>query len=170
VLLPNNGNVVSTAEHAVGIGGEDGGPRVLVVPTRTVPQGIAAQLAFDPQATPEENVAAMGRAAGTVRTVEVTRATRSVTIDDLQVREGDLLGLLDDKVVAAAGSAAAAAAEALDRAGAGKAEIITVYRGEDADEPAASAFVEALKDRYPGAEIELVFGGQPHYDYLISVE
>ena len=109
VLLPNNGNVVSTAEHAIGIGGEDGGPRVLVVPTRTVPQGIAAQLAFDPQATPEENVAAMGRAAGTVRTVEVTRATRSVTIDDLQVREGDLLGLLDDKVVAAAGSAAAAA-------------------------------------------------------------
>jgi DAK2 domain fusion protein YloV len=169
VLLPNNGNVVSTAEHAIGIG-EDGGPRVFVVPTRTVPQGIAAQLAFDPEATPDENVAAMGRAAGAVRTVEVTRATRSVTIDDLQVREGDLLGLLDDKVVAAAGTVADAAAQALDRAGAGKAEIITVYRGDAADEAAANDFVDSLRDRYPGAEVELVFGGQPHYDYLISVE
>ena len=134
ILLPNNGNVVSTAEHAIGVA-QNGSPRVLVVPTRTVPQGIAAQLAFDPEASPEENVAAMTGAAGAVRTVEVTRATRSVTIGELEVGEGDVLGLLDDKVVAAAAEPLVAATRALDLASAGKAELITVYRGEAPDEP-----------------------------------
>jgi DAK2 domain fusion protein YloV len=169
ILLPNNGNVVSTAEHAIGVA-DNGSPRVLVVPTRTVPQGIAAQLAFDPQSSPEENVAAMTGAAGAVRTVEVTRATRSVTIGDLAVGEGDFLGLLDDKVVAASAEPLVAATQALDLAGAEKAELITVYRGEAPDGPEAAAFVEELQGRYPGAEIQLVYGGQPHYDYMISVE
>jgi DAK2 domain fusion protein YloV len=169
ILLPNNGNVVSTAEHAIGVA-QNGSPRVLVVPTRTVPQGIAAQLAFDPQSSPEENVAAMTGAAGAVRTVEVTRATRSVTIGELEVGEGDVLGLLDDKVVAAAAEPLVAATRALDLASAGKAELITVYRGEGPDEPQATAFVKALQGHYQGAEIQLVYGGQPHYDYMISVE
>ncbi|HEX2516361.1 MAG TPA: DAK2 domain-containing protein [Chloroflexota bacterium] len=169
ILLPNNGNVVSTAEHAIGVA-QNGSPRVLVVPTRTVPQGIAAQLAFDPQSSPEENVATMTGAAGAVRTVEVTRATRSATIGELEVGEGDILGLLDDKVVAAAAEPLVAATRALDLAGAGKAELITVYRGEAPDEPEAAAFVEALQGHYQGAEIQLVYGGQPHYDYMISVE
>jgi dihydroxyacetone kinase-like predicted kinase len=149
---------------------DNGAPRVLVVPTRTVAQGIAAQLAFDPQSSPEENVAAMTGAAGAVRTVEVTRATRSATIGDLVVGEGDLLGLLDDKVVASSAEPLVAAIRALDLAGADRAELITVYRGGAPDEAEAQGFVAKLQGRYPGAEIQLVYGGQPHYDYMISVE
>jgi DAK2 domain fusion protein YloV len=169
ILLPNNGNVVSTAEHAIGVS-TDSDQRVLVVPTRTVPQGIAAQLAFDPEAAPDENVDAMRRASAAIRTVEVTRATRSVTIGELKVEEGNILGLLDDKVVAASADPLGAATDALDRAGASKAELITVYRGQAPDEAEAGNLVAALRARYPDAEIELVYGGQPHYDYLISVE
>jgi DAK2 domain fusion protein YloV len=169
LVLPNNGNVVMAAQQAASLT-EESGQRLLVVPTRTVPQGIAAQVAFDAGATPEANAEAMARAAGTVRTVEVTHATRSVTLDGVAVQAGDLLALLDDEVVAATVDPVAAASQALDRAGAGDAEVITVYRGEAPGEAEAQQFVAALRDRYPRAQVDLVFGGQPHYDYLISVE
>jgi hypothetical protein len=172
IVLPNNGNVIMTARQAASIAAKEAHtePRLLVVPTRTVPQGIAAQLAFLPDAPVEESAAAMEAAAGTVRTVEITRATRAVTIDGITVKAGDALGLLDDKLVAADADPLAAAMQALGQAGAERAEVVTVYRGEGVAEAAAKAFVAALHDCFPNAEAELVDGGQPHYDYIISVE
>jgi dihydroxyacetone kinase-like predicted kinase len=171
IVLPNNGNVVTTAQHAAAAGLSEGaGPKLLVVPTRTVPQGIAAQLAFTPDGDADAAVASMTAAAGAVRTVEITRATRSVTIDGLTVREGDAIGLLDDKLVAAATSAVEAAKQALGCAEAGRAELITVYRGAGVPESDAEGFQKAVKELYPDAEVELIAGDQPHYDYIISVE
>jgi dihydroxyacetone kinase-like predicted kinase len=169
IVLPNNANVLSTAEHAARLVG-DAGPRLRVVPTTTVPQGIAAQLAVDPQRTPEPNVAAMAAAAGRVRTVEITRATRAVVLDGVAVRRGDVLALLDGMLAAAAGDPLTAAQQALERAGADTAEVLTVYRGQAVAPQHAAAFVAGLRAAHPAAEIECVAGGQPHYDYIISVE
>jgi dihydroxyacetone kinase-like predicted kinase len=168
LLLPNNANVILAARQAADLA--EPGLQLVVVPTRTVPQGIAAQLAFSAEAGAEENAGVMEQAAGAVRTVEVTRATRSVTLDGMAVREGDALGLLDDQPVAVAPDAIAAAARALDLAGAATAGIITIYGGRDVGDEAARAFVDALRERYSQAEVEVVHGGQPHFDYLISVE
>jgi dihydroxyacetone kinase-like predicted kinase len=145
-------------------------PRLLVVPTKTVPQGIAAQLAYDPDAPPDENAAAMAGAAGSVRTVEVTRATRDVQLAGVHVRTGDTLGLLDDELVAAGHDTLETARTALDKAGASAAEVITLYRGQDVPVGDADRFAAGLRVTFPNAQIELVEGGQPHYDYLISVE
>ncbi len=169
LVLPNNSRILLAAQQAAAVAAERG-QQLLVVPTRTIPQGVAAQLAFDLAATPEANAGAMAEAAARVRTVEVTRATRSVTINEIAVVEGDYLALLDDVVVHAAADPLTSAMAALDQAGAERAEIITVYRGESPGEAEAQAYVRALRQRYPSAEIELVYGGQPHYDYSISVE
>ena len=169
IVLPNNGNVVMTAQQAAQVAAEEG-LSLVVVPTKTIPQGVAAQLAFNADASAEENAAAMGEAAAGVRTVEVTRAVRSVSLDGVDVKEGDALGLLDDKVVAAGPDCVDVARKALDEGGAGSAELITLYRGAHLGEADATPFVEALRAAYPKASVELVAGGQPHYDYLISIE
>jgi len=140
------------------------------VPTRTVPQGIAAQVAFSSDLEAEEAAAAMEDAAGAVRTVEVTRATRSVTLDEIAVREGDVLGLVDDKLVVAAATVQEAAERALDAASAQRSELITAYYGQAVDDTSAQQLGAALRTRFPKAEIEVVAGGQPHYDFIISVE
>jgi dihydroxyacetone kinase-like predicted kinase len=168
LLLPNNANVIMAARQAADLAAPD--LRLVVVPTYTVPQGIAAQLAFSAEATAEENAGAMAQAASTVRTVEVTRATRSVALDGLAVREGAALALLDDRPAVAAPDAPTAAQRALDRAGAATAGIITIYHGREVGGEAAQALAAALREHYPQAEVEVVDGGQPHYDYLISVE
>lgn len=169
LVLPNNSRILLAAHQAAAVAVERK-MQLLVVPTRTVPQGVAAQMAFSSEATPEANAKAMADAAAGVATVEVTRATRSVTIDDVSVEAGDFLALLDDVVVAATDDPLTAATQALDRGGAERAEIITVYRGDSPAADAAERFASALRERYPRAEIELVLGGQPHYDYLIAVE
>jgi DAK2 domain fusion protein YloV len=169
ILLPNNSRVIWAAEQAVGLGANEG-LRLLVVPTRTVPQGIAAVLAFNPEAPPEQNVAAMQEAAGTVRSVEVTRATRSVTIGSVAIKEGDVVALLDDELVAAGCDVLEVARRALDQAGAAQAEMLTVYYGAEVGDDDAQRFAETLRAAYPKAELEVAPGGQPHYDYIISVE
>jgi dihydroxyacetone kinase-like predicted kinase len=167
IVLPNNGNVVMTAQQAASVAE---GQRLIVVPSKTVPQGIAAQLAFSAEGDPEAIAAAMTDALRGVRTVEITRATRAVTLDGVAVSEGDLLGLLDDRLVAAGDDVLAVARQAMDGANAAGAEIVAVYRGEGVGESEAEAFMAALRAAYPQAEFELVAGGQPHYDYIISVE
>ena len=169
IVLPNNGNVVMTAQQAAALA-EREGRRLIVVPTRTVVQGIAAQLAYSPEGPPEAAAATMMASAQGVRTVEITRATRTVTLENMAVREGDVLGLLDDRPVAAGGNLEEVARAALEQAGAAQAEVITVYHGQNTSHAQAARFVEQLRGCHPSAEIEVVDGGQPHYDYIISVE
>ncbi len=166
ILLPNNGNVILTAQQVVGLTSK----RVVVVPSRSVPHGIAALMARNFDVGLDENVASMGEAIRNVRSAEITRAVRSATIDGITVSDGQMIGLIDGKLSCAGDSAEAVLLALLERTAAAEAELITLYRGEDVSEAAGQAMVESVQSRYPDAAIELVYGGQPHYDYLMSVE
>lgn len=166
ILLPNNGNVILTAQQVVDLTSK----RVVVVPSRSVPQGITALSALNFDDDLDENVATMTEAMTAVRTGEVTRAVRSATIDGVTVVDGQVIGLLDGKLSYASDAVEDVLITLLARADAAKAELITLYRGEDVDEATGLAMVESLQAHYPDAAIELVAGGQPHYDYLLSVE
>jgi len=144
--------------------------RIAVVPTRSVPQGIAALAALNFDAPLAANVAAMTAAAEAIRSAEVTHAVRSATIDGVAVADGQTIGLIDGKLVYAGAALDEVLLALLARTAADTAELITLYRGADVSEAEGRAMVESLEMRYPDAAFELVAGGQPHYDYLMSVE
>lgn len=174
IVLPNNGNVVMTALQAAAVAAQElgDGRQIIVVPSRTVAQGVAAMMAagLDGDGEPVATAASMESALSTVRTVEVTTATRDVELDGVRVRMGDLLGLVDDVVVTAGTDLGAVAKCALDHAGGASAELLTVYRGADVSEADGQAFGVTIAAAYPRATVEVVLGGQPHYDFVISVE
>jgi hypothetical protein len=166
ILLPNNGNVILTAEQVAELTPK----RVAVVPTRSLPQGIAALSALNFEDGLDESVAAMTEALGGIRSGEVTRAVRTVTIDGVSVAEGQTIGLIDDKLFCSGEGIEPVMLTLLRGMGADEAELITLYRGEEVDEASGEAMVESLRSHFPDAAFELVDGGQPHYDYLVSVE
>jgi DAK2 domain fusion protein YloV len=166
ILLPNNGNILLAAQQAA-----EASPRTLrVVPTRTVPQGIAALLAFNYQADLETNVALMEEAASLVASIEVTRAARPADVDGLHIEAGQYVGLLDDALVAVDEDHTAVALATLAKAEPERRELVTIYWGEGASWDDAVALCEAIGHAYPNLEAEVVEGGQPHYPYIISVE
>lgn len=165
IFLPNNKNIVLTAEQ---VAAND--PAVHVVPTLSVPQGVAAMLAYNPTATLEENLAAMAEALPTVTTIEITQAVRDTSVDGVAVGLGDYIALLDDKLVLTASSAESALEQAVAMAGVDSGSILTIYSGSDAEPQAAETCVEALESSTPGMQVEELYGGQPHYHYLASIE
>ncbi|MGN6810406.1 MAG: DAK2 domain-containing protein, partial [Thermomicrobiales bacterium] len=166
ILLPNNGNVILTAEQVTGLTTK----RVAIVPSRSAPQGIAALTAFNFDASLDENLAAMTEALTNMHSAEVTRAVRAATIDGLSVETGQIIGLIDGKLSVAGDNMQEVLLDLLQRMDAASAELVTIYRGADTGEDSARAMVESLAAHYPAATFELVDGGQPHYDYLLSVE
>ncbi len=190
IVLPNNKNIIMTAQQAQELTGK----RVFVVPSKTIPQGISAMLALRPEGSVDENVAAMTEALGHVQTVELARAVRSVKIDDLEVGEGQTIGILNDDVVDAGDDVVGVAADVLGMLGIEDYEVISAYYGEDITPVNAETFANALagvlRKRYDMAvavfgdnnsvgstplpfgtlRIELHPGGQPHYFYIMSVE
>lgn len=168
IILPNNKNVVATAELAAGEGATGG--RLNVVPSRTVPQGVAALLAFNPAEALEHNLKAMRSALAGVTTVEVTRAVRNVTVGDLEVQAGQHIALVEGELTDAGETAEAALLSALARVGLSSDKVVTMYWGADVTEDEARSAAEELRTAIPGMHTEIVFGGQPHYSYLASVE
>jgi len=166
ILLPNNGNVILTVQQVVDLTSK----RVVVVPSRSVPQGIAALLALNFAADLDANAAMMTEALQDVRSAEVTHAVRSATIEGVTVVEGQPIGLIDDKLVYAGESIEDVLLGLLARTDAASAELVTLYRGAGVSEEASLAMVESLQGHYADLAFELVEGGQPHYDYLMSVE
>jgi DAK2 domain fusion protein YloV len=166
IVLPNNGNVVLTAQQAAGLSSKT----VHVLRTETVPQGIAALLGVRYDEQPEQIAKAMADAATKVRTAEITSAVRDVEIDGLQVRRGDILGLLDGKLTAAGADTNSVLADLLDRMAAERYEVATLYRGQDTTEAEAEGLAEFLRRRYPELQVDLHQGGQPHYRFVLSVE
>jgi len=166
IVLPNNSNVVLTAQQA----GELSSKRVVVVPTRTVPQGIAALLAFNYQADLEANVELMAEASSQVQTAEITRAVRSVQVNGLSIAQGQVIGLLNGELVTAGAETSVVIAELLEHMGAGECEIVTVYYGEGVTPGEASRAAEDIRRSYPGLDVEVLDGGQAHYCYIISAE
>jgi uncharacterized protein len=165
IVLPNNKNIVLAAEQAAaGLAG------VRVLPSRSIPQGVAALVALNPEGTIEENAAQMTEAIGHVRSGEVTLAARATTIGGLQVREGQPIGIIDGELVVAEETVADAVLASVARmVQGGDTTLITLYAGASEDDTASAALAETLRARFD-AEVEVVDGGQPHYPYLIGVE
>lgn len=163
VVLPNHPNVLLAAEQA----------RTLarctmhIVPTRSLPQGVGAALAYDPAQPARELIERMAQASSAVRTVEVTRAAADRTVEGVGVRRGEAIAVVEGRLVAAADSLEAALVAGLREAGAGPGMLISVYAGEDGDLETARA---AVQGAFPGAEIEVIDGGQPIYPYIGAVE
>ncbi len=166
VVLPNNKNVILAAEQAAGLSDLS----IAVVPSATIPQGVAAMLAVNPDLDAEGNAAAMAAAMGSVRSGEVTTAVRSAVVDGAAVAEGQAIALLDGALAAAAATPNAALAAMLEAAGAGGGALVTLYYGAGLAESDARQAAAELSAGIPGIEVEIYDGGQPHYHYLVSIE
>lgn len=166
IILPNNKNIVMAANQAKDVTVK----KVAVVPTRTIPQGLTAMLSLQSDGELDAVAERMIKAAGTVKTGEITTATRSVEIDGVQCEDGQVIALLDGKLVAAAYSLDEACARLLGKANASEAELITFYYGQDTTHAEANRIADMMREKYRDQEIEVQEGGQPHYQFIISVE
>ena len=166
ILLPNNKNVILAAEQAAQLSDKT----VRVIPSRTVPQGIAAMLAFDPEGNLDENAENMRAALENVLTGSVTTAVNDAAFDHIQVRKGDIIGLADGKLVTRGSDLEEVVLDLLRRMGAEEFELITLYFGEGVSEEEAHALAQRIQEAFPDQEIEVLHGGQPHYPYILAVE
>src|SRR5437588_11556479 len=159
LLLPNNGNVVMTAQQVAELSRK----RVRVVPSRSLPQGIAALFAFDFSADLEANASAMSHALSQVQTIEVTRAVRASEMNGLTIAENDVIGLLNDRVVVAGESPEKVVKDVLARIDAAKVATVTIYAGVDAPEAEREALTTSVAKQFPKASVELQSGEQALY-------
>jgi uncharacterized protein len=166
VILPNNGNIIMSARQTVDLTKK----HVVVVPTDTVPQGMAALIALNYGASLEDNAKFMLEAAKAVQTGEITRAIRDAKVNGVDVKTGQIIGLLNNALVTTGADRDTVARDLMDRMGAGDRDLITIYWGGEVSEEDARKFEEHVRESYSNAEVELVHGGQPFYDYLISAE
>ena len=168
VVLPNNHNVILTANQAAEAG--TGEITLHVLGTRTMPQGTGALLGFNPEVSVDDNLTNMEAARAGVETLEVTQAVRDSVVDGREVREGEYMAILDGKLAALAETADDAVREGLQYSAADENSVITLYWGEGASAESAAALQEEMEEAYGGAEVDVYEGGQPHYPYLVSVE
>lgn len=166
-ILPNNKNIILAANQAEALT-ED--KKIIVIPTKTVPQGIAAVINYAPDKTPEENKELMTEGLEAVRTGQITYAVRDTHIDDKEIHEGDIMGIGDHGILAVGKEIADTTRETVRLMTDEDSELISIYYGEDVSEEDAQALGEALEEEYPDCEIEVYPGGQPIYYYVVSVE
>ena len=166
IILPNNKNIVMAANQAKDVTVKS----VQVVPSRTIPQGLSAMLALNPDGKLETIADKMNKSLALVKTGEITIATRSVEIDGVNVEQGQVISLLDGKLVCSAKSVEEGCMCLLEKANAKDHELITLFYGEDLTATEANRISDKVREAYPGQEIEVQDGGQPHYQFIISVE
>ena len=166
VILPNNKNIVMAANQARDVTVK----QVAVVPSRTVPQGLAAMLSFQPDGALDSVAEKMTNTLNSVMTGEITVATRTVEIDGVNVKSGEVIALLDGKLVASASSVEEASFKLLEKAKAEEHELITLYYGQDMPHAEANRIADEIREKYGDQEVEVQEGSQPHYQFIISVE
>ena len=166
-ILPNNKNIIMAAQQARDLT-ED--KNIIVIPSKTVPQGITALVNFMPDLSAEENLAAMTEEMDNVKTAQITYAVRTTNIDGMEIEEGDIMAIGDHGMLSAGKSVDQVALDALKCMLDDDCELVTVYYGSDVGENAAKALVSQAEQMYPDKEIELQYGGQPIYYYMISAE
>ena len=166
IVLPNNGNVILSARQVPGLTEKE----VHVVPTETLPEGVSALLAFNYEADFQAICAAMDGAAKRVQTAEITTAVRSVQVGGVHVQEGDVIGLLNGRLVVANTDTLIVIRDTLQRMKAEQYEIFTLYHGEGITREQADETARQIKSWYPKQEIEVLSGGQPYYAYILSAE
>jgi dihydroxyacetone kinase-like predicted kinase len=165
IILPNNPNILLTARQAQSLADKN-----VAVIGQTIPQGIAALLAFQPDDYLEANVEAMEAAAASVRTAEVTTAVRSTQLMGKQVNQGQTIGFIDGQFIKVSDDRLDVVAALLDHMELEDGSLVTIYWGADSDQAEIESIVNSLNHRHSGLEIEMVEGKQPHYNYIISVE
>ena len=166
-ILPNNKNIILAAEQAKYLV-ED--KKIVVVPSRTVPQGITALINFIPDQTPEENLETMKEEMARVKTGQITYAVRNTNIDGMEIHEGDIMGIGDHGMLTVGTGIETVALDSLKAMANEESELVTIYYGSDVKEEDAQALLDKAKEAFPDLEIELQNGGQPIYYYMISVE
>ena len=166
IILPNNKNIVLAAEQVQSLTQK----QVKVVPSTTIPQGVVALLAFDYEADFKTNTRIMENAISMVKSIEITRSVRSTKVNGLKIKRKQPIGLLDGKLVVAGNSDIDVFNKLLDKIDMDKAEIVTIYYGEDVETAEAEQISTGITEKYPQVQVEVVRGGQPHYSYIISVE
>lgn len=165
-VFPNNKNIILAAEQAKALAEKP----IYVVPTKNVPEGIAASLAFNPEASPEENLEAMTAALESVKAGSVTYAVRATHVDGFDLSVGEIIGL-DDKAILAKGSDVQTTTEKLVEKLVDEESVnITLFYGEDINEEDAEKLRASLEEKYPNCEVTAIYGGQPVYYYIVSVE
>lgn len=166
ILLPNNKNVIMAAQQARDLADRP----VYVVPSRSAPQGFAALMAFDYSEDGEDNAETMAEAMHQVVTVEITNAVRTTNINNIAVKEGDCIGLLDGQLISKGDDAAAVIKDILARIDLSSYEIISVFYGEACRDDQADHLIADLESAYPDLTFEVYAGGQPHYSYILAIE
>ncbi|MGN1094454.1 MAG: DAK2 domain-containing protein, partial [Candidatus Neoclostridium sp.] len=165
-VFPNNKNIILAAEQAKALSNR----KLHIIPSRSVPQGLAALLAFDPDGTVAANEKAMNEAMGYVKSGAVTYAVRSTEIDNLKLNEGDIIGMDAHTIVSKGDSVSAVTKQLVEKLVDDDSSCISLYFGNNVTEEEANAIVEELAEEYPDCDVDCHFGGQPLYYYLVSVE
>ncbi len=166
IILPNNSNVILSARQVVNLTGKE----VYIVPTDTMPQGIAALMGFNFEADFTINCQSMTEAAKNIQTVEITTAVRSVQLGGVRVREGDFIGLINGDLAIASQNMERVIRDTLQRMNINECEIMTLYYGSDVTLQEAQETTKRIKEQYSHLEIEVIDGGQPYYAYILSAE
>jgi len=166
IILPNNKNIVLTAEQVQSVTAKS----IEVVPTETIPQGVAALLAFDYEAEFETNAQIMREAKSAVKSIEVTRAIRPVRLGGLNIKRKQAIGFLEGDLVVVSDNPTDALTKVLARVNLEEVEVITIYYGADTEMAEAEKVSAGLREQHSQLQVEVVRGGQPHYNYIVSLE
>ena len=165
-VLPNNKNIIMSANQAAEISDKD----VKVIPTTTIPQGITCITMFNPEAEVEENIESLKEAMGMVKTGSVTYAVRDTEMDGIEIKEGNMLGLIEGKIKKVGSSYCDVAEEVLSEMIDEESELITILYGSDVTEAEAEKFAEKIEEKYEDLDVQCYRGAQPLYYFLMSVE
>ncbi len=166
-IYPNNKNIILAAEQAKYLTDDK---NIIVIPSKSVPQGITAILNFSPESTPEENEETMKEEMQLVKTAQITYAVRNTVIDDMDIHEGNIMGIGDHGMLAVDTAVEPAVLTSIEKMVDEDTTLISVYYGKDVTEEEAEALGEKLGEKYPHMDVELNNGGQPIYYYIVSVE
>jgi len=166
IILPNNKNIIMTAEQARPFTKK----QIEIIPTETIPQGIAALLSFDYEGNMETNVNLMKQAIDTVKTIEITRAVRATKFGGLKIKRKQIISLLDGELTAVGDDVVDVILDTLSKTDIESHEILTIYYGDETSATEAEETATAIRARYPELQAEIIKGSQPHYNYIISIE
>lgn len=166
-IFPNNSNIILAANQAQSIV-ED--KNIIVIPTKTIPQGISALIAYSEEASPEENAEAMTEEIANIKSGSVTYAVRDTEIDDKTIKQGDIMGIGDKTILSVGQNIQDVTKDMIEQLAGEDAELISIYYGSDVTEEDANALAKAVEAVYPDVDVEVNYGGQPIYYYILSVE
>ena len=166
-VLPNNKNIILAAEQAASLT-ED--KKIIVIPSKTIPQGITAIINYVFDKSAEENAEKMTEEMSRVKSGQVTYAVRDTSIDGMTITNGDIMGISDKGIVSVTKEIKTTTLDLIDKLMDDEAELVSIYYGEDVSEEDANEIADEVTEKYPDVDVEVQFGGQPIYYYVLSVE